>query len=381
MCTIKMLWVLNLMISAAMCWNSMMIVPTGVGASIGGYAGDALPSARLLASISDKLITHPNVVNGAMLYWPMDNVLYVEGFALDEFAAGRLSLRPMIQGGHKIGLLLDDAIENDLRTRHLQVADAASATLGLNVHACVTTKRPVGVELQLSSESGASWGSIRDIPALIDGAKELVDKFGCTAIAAVMRFPEEDNAENASELFDAYRRGEGVDAIAGAEALISHTITKALNVPCAHAPAFDAMEVENDLSPKAAAEELGYTFLPCVLANLHRAPKLIGFSDDKSIEDITFKDIDAVVVPSDCLGGPAVLSLMRKENHDTIIIAVDENKSSMKVTPRALFGDGKVPKNIYTVHSYMEAAGLITAKKLGLNIESLGTRVTQLSVK
>ena len=27
-------------------YTAIMIVPTGIGASIGGYAGDALPSAR-----------------------------------------------------------------------------------------------------------------------------------------------------------------------------------------------------------------------------------------------------------------------------------------------------------------------------------------------
>jgi hypothetical protein len=44
-----------------------MIVPTGIGASIGGYAGDANPACRLLAKASDLLITHPNVVNAALL--------------------------------------------------------------------------------------------------------------------------------------------------------------------------------------------------------------------------------------------------------------------------------------------------------------------------
>lgn len=38
-----------------------MIVPTGVGAAIGGYAGDALPVARTLSTVVDCLITHPNV--------------------------------------------------------------------------------------------------------------------------------------------------------------------------------------------------------------------------------------------------------------------------------------------------------------------------------
>ncbi|KAJ1494664.1 hypothetical protein T484DRAFT_1765081 [Baffinella frigidus] len=58
--------------------TTVLIVPTGVGASIGGFAGDALPVARVLSTVSDTLITHPNVVNGAMLYWPMPNMLYTE---------------------------------------------------------------------------------------------------------------------------------------------------------------------------------------------------------------------------------------------------------------------------------------------------------------
>ncbi|MEW6498624.1 MAG: DUF3326 domain-containing protein, partial [Cyanobacteriota bacterium] len=41
-------------------YTVVLIVPTGVGASIGGYAGDALPVARAIAQISDILITHPN---------------------------------------------------------------------------------------------------------------------------------------------------------------------------------------------------------------------------------------------------------------------------------------------------------------------------------
>ena len=56
-----------------------LIVPTGIGATIGGYAGDALPIARAIAQISDCLITHPNVLNGAQLYWQLHNALYVEG--------------------------------------------------------------------------------------------------------------------------------------------------------------------------------------------------------------------------------------------------------------------------------------------------------------
>ena len=104
-------------------YTAVLVVPTGVGAAIGGYAGDALPVARGLASVADTLVTHPNVMNGASLYWPQDNILYTEGYALDEFAGGRWGLRPFAggSGGHRIGLVLDRAMEEDMRLRHLQV--------------------------------------------------------------------------------------------------------------------------------------------------------------------------------------------------------------------------------------------------------------------
>ena len=139
-------------------------------------------------------------MNGAMLYWPVRalgsasrgsigfGTQYVEGYSLDEFAAGRLDLLPKCKGGHRIGLLLDKAMEPELRTRHLQVADAARATLGINVAACVITATNVNVSLSISP-SGASWGSIDEDGefALLQGARKLLD-LGCTAIAGTLIF-------------------------------------------------------------------------------------------------------------------------------------------------------------------------------------------------
>ncbi|XP_022734574.1 uncharacterized protein LOC111288077 isoform X3 [Durio zibethinus] len=122
-------------------YTSVMIVPTGVGASIGGFAGDALPVARALSSVVDCLISHPNVLNAAMLYWPMPNVMYVEGYALDRFAQGLWALRPVHQ--NKVGLVLDAGIEENLRIRHLQVVDATRASLGLPVVEYVVTDTPL----------------------------------------------------------------------------------------------------------------------------------------------------------------------------------------------------------------------------------------------
>ena len=46
-------------------FNVVMLVPTGIGAEVGGHAGDATPAATLLASVCDTLITHPNVLNAS----------------------------------------------------------------------------------------------------------------------------------------------------------------------------------------------------------------------------------------------------------------------------------------------------------------------------
>jgi hypothetical protein len=220
-------------------YTGVMIVPTGIASTIGGYAGDALPSCKLLAAVCDTLITHPNVMNGAMLYDQIPNVQYVEGYALDEFANGNIGLLPRTKKGNRIGLLLDKGMEDHLRIRHMHVADAFRATLGIDIASCVVTSEPVGVEVALSA-SGASWGSLKNIDTLLHGAQELIND-GCTAIAVVVRFPE-DESEEEQLLFEKYRKGEGVDAIAGAEALISHIITQKFCLPCAHAPAFDALD-------------------------------------------------------------------------------------------------------------------------------------------
>jgi hypothetical protein len=401
-----------------------MVVPTGIGAAIGGFAGDALPAAKLLSTVADVLITHPNVMNGAMLYWPVDNILYVEGYALDEFAEGRVALVPTGSRGNRVGLLLDKGIEEDLLLRHVQVADAFRATLGIDVAAAVVTSEPVGVSTFLSP-SGASWGSVQNTNTLVEGAQELL-RLGCDAVAIVARFPEdEEDEEDQGGFFQAYRQGLGVDAIAGAEALISHVISKRLMVPCAHAPAFAPSELFAQTTPKACAEELGYTFLPCVLAYLHKAPRLLPLPQSQpqaqaqaQVGGLVAGDVDCVVAPAGALGGAAVLSLIGRHTHNTLpqaqaqaqgqgqgqaskrgllLISVGDNASNMRATPRALgldvvldplppgpgpgAGPGAGP-GVTVVHarSYAEAAGLMAAHKSGILLPSIGASVPPLGL-
>lgn len=338
----------------------VLIVPTGIGAAIGGYAGDALPVARAIAQISDRLITHPNVLNGAQLYWSLDHTYYVEGYALDRFAAQDWGLRPVSQ--NKVGLLLDCGIEPELRLRHLQAADATRATLGLNLTDYVLTDAPLEVELR-TADSGASWGTIGNPGTLLRAAEKLITQGGAEAIAVVARFPDDD----ASEELQNYRHGSGVDHLAGAEAVISHLIVRQFQIPAAHAPALLPLPVDPAVSPRAAAEELGYTFLPCVLVGLSRAPQLI--TKPSAVTDVIWSDtVDMVVVPYSSCGGSAILNLAETSQ----IIAVTGNTTTIQVPPEPL--GLKVTK----VNSYLEAIGAIVAYRAGIDYRVLNPSLSAL---
>ena len=388
----------------------VLIVPTGVGASIGGFAGDALPVARAIAQISDTLITHPNVLNGAQLYWPIPNALYVEGYALDKFAAGCWGLQPVHQ--NRIGLILDAGIEPDLQLRHLQAVDAARATLGLNITDFVLTDRPLQVELRIS-QSGASWGTIGNPDSLLRAAQKLIEQARVEAIAVVARFPDDEG----SLALENYRRGKGVDPLAGAEAVISHLVVRTFKIPCAHAPALSALPLDPHLSPRSAAEEIGYTFLPCVLAGLGKAPQFVtptvgqasclsqvlggqdartqvlggqdartqvlGGQDarptrekfyanrrDFESQDLWADRVDAVVIPATACGGSAILSLSGRSSVQ--IIAVGDNKTQMQATPE------KLGIKALQVNSYLEAIGVLVALRAGISPASLGADISSL---
>ena len=342
--------------SAAAPMPTLMLVPTGIGCAIGGYAGDALPSARLLAAASGCLITHPNVMNGAALYWSDPRIHYVEGYGLDRFAAGEWLLRPVRR--QRIGLLLDAGIEPELVQRQIQVAEACRATLGLEIGPVLSTDAPLGVHLERGA-SGASWGSLERPDALLR-AGERLRTAGATAIAVVARFPEDPQSAELA----AYREGSGVDALAGAEAVISHLLVRHLQIPCAHAPALGPLPLDPDLDPRAAAEELGYTFLACVLVGLSRAPDLVP-AGQSMVEGngLQADQLGAVVVPEGALGGEALLAAVAR---DVPVIAV-ANPSLLAVTPEAL-GLAEV---VLPASSYSEAAGLVLALREGLAPASL----------
>jgi len=344
-------------------FTAVLIIPTGIGAHIGGYAGDALPVARAIATVVDCLITHPNVVNGANLYWSDPKIQYVEGYALDQFARGHWRLRP--SHGNRIGVILDCDIPDDLYLRHLQVIAGAQATLGLDILPTLRTPQGLGVKLHLSPQ-GASWGTIAEPEVLLASARKLMDQ-GAEAIAVVSWFPDYFYDQLYGAQVEQYRQGQGVDILAGVEAVISHLVTRELHIPCAHAPALTPLPLKADIAPRAVAEELGYTFLPCVLVGLHRAPQLITDGNGSpQTNDLTADMVNVVIAPHSACGGSGLLSFIA--NPQVRLITVKQNQTALRVTPESL---GIPPDRVISVDNYLEAIGVIAALKSGIHWRSL----------
>ena len=333
---------------------TILVIPTGIGCEIGGFAGDALPAAKLLASASGCLVTHPNVMNGGALSEKDERIFYVEGYSLDRFAKAEIGLKKVNQ--QKIGLIFDKNIEHELLLRHLQAADACIATLGLDVASYVITEEPVGIVIS-DELSGLSGGYVRNPDTLIKAGKNLINQ-GITAIAIVTRFPDEIDVENVN----LYREGNGIDVIAGVEAVISHLISKYLKVPCAHAPALSPIDLVENLDPRAAAEEIGYTFLTSVLIGLSNAPDLIDLPNVNDKITIYPNEIESIIVPDGALGGEAVLACMER---DLNIIAV-RNEGALNVSCKWFDY-----QRFFKVENYFEAAGLLIAFREGINYKSI----------
>lgn len=295
----------------------VFIVPTGIGAAIGGYAGDASSYARNFSKIA-KLIVNPNVVNAGGFSGINDNMFYVEGYSLNEFFKGNINLNPSFE--NKIGVVFDKAIPQDVLNIHINTINAVETVYGIDIFGYEVTQQDAGVEFNLDSD-GVSSGSVKNIETLIEAAKKLIAN-GADAIAVVCMF------EDPEDMNEDYANGEGTDPVGGVEAIISHCMSKALKVPVAHSPAFADYSISSEIvNPKSSSEYITPTFLPCVLIGLSNAPKFVnkgGIGIDK---------VDFLVMPYDSLGCIPVFEALK---NNIPVYVVKENTTALNVTNNLL---------------------------------------------
>ena len=293
-------------------------LPTGIGAQIGGYAGDIGYIVREYSKYF-KVVVNPNAVNGGILSAINQNMLYVEGYNFDEFLCGRVKLKE-VESQNKTGVLFDREIPENVLNVHINTINALRVVQGLDIMEPKYTKEPVGVSFSINNN--ISSGTILNPDTLLEGAKELLNS-GAQAIALVCYFGCDADSED-------YSNGTGIDPIGGVEAVISHLVSKELKVPCAHAPAFCDIEISNKTeNPKVASECISSTYLPCVIQGLQHAPLI------SKNEGIDVRDIECLVVPNGALGSKAVLGALENNikvcavnNPSKLNIGCSELKSS-----------------------------------------------------
>ena len=295
---------------------ALMVVPTGVGASIGGYAGDASKYAQKIAQ-HIPLIVNPNVVNAAVFSGITDNMLYVEGWAIEQFVKGSIGLIP--SENNKIGIIFDKAIPEDVLNIHLNTINAVKTVCDIDIVGFEITDESAGVEF-FNTENGISAGTLLNPKTLKNAGEKLLAR-GADAIAVVCFFsePPEDN----------YEQGQGVDIVGGVEAIISHYLTKELLCPCVHAPAFADTSISTHVVDfKVSAEYITPTFLPCLLFGLKNAPLLKCLKNSDSGNCYTYKDLHSISVPYNSLGSATVLDAIKNK---IPVCAIKENKTVLDI--------------------------------------------------
>ena len=329
--------------------NVVFIIPTGIGCEIGGHSGDATPAAKLIASCCDKLFIHPNVVNASDINEMTENMLYVEGSILDRFLEGEIGLTEV----HNNKILV---AVNKIESQIVNAVSAARVTMGADIE-IVELKTPIKMEgfLYNGKANGTILGAI--------DAVEQVKKYDFDVL--VVNTPIVTNDKDVKEYL---QKDGGVNLWGGVEATLSKVMSKELNKPVIHAPVenSEVLKTFNEIvDPRKSAEVVSMCYLHCCLKGAHKAPKITHQGWPNSLARW---DIDFLVSPFPAFGPPHRAC----QNAKIPIIYVAENRTVLndKTFEGAIYAD-----------NYLEAAGIIMAKKAGVITNSVRRPIKLTKIK
>lgn len=318
--------------------NVIFIVPTGIGAPIGGHAGDATPAVRLLASICNRIILHPNVVNASDINEMPGNSLYVTGSTIDDLLCGYVGIREVYR--NRIAVLVNRPVPNEI----VNVVSAARATLGIEAFI-------VGLPTELRmvaefADDGSATGTISGAQEAAEYIRGIGEEFDAVAILSKI--------EVSKEVAETYITESGVNPWGGVEAKLTRIMTDILKVPCAHAPFGHTLDDCNEVvDPRISAEMVSMTYAFSVLKGLYKAPEIVDPGDG-----LNATDIDAMVSPAMCYGTPHEQCI----KYGIPIITVWENYPIVKKAYSFLQ---------IRASNYCSAAGLLLAIREGISFSSL----------
>ena len=337
-------------------FNIALVVPTGIGAEIGGHAGDAGPVARMLGELSDNLLLHPNVVNASDVNEMPDNTLYIEGSVLTRLLMGTVGLQRV--RNNRLLIVVAEHDDELFVNAAINAVNGARASFGLLVTEIVRLQEPLYLNGGYSA-SGRAVGRIAGINGLMSVLDRRKGSFDAVAISSVIDVPKEAH--------QAYFDGEGtmVNPWGGVEATLTHLLSSVYSLPTAHSPMFESRDIANMdpgvVDSRMAAEAVSLTFLQCILKGLQKSPRIQAGStvmEDGNL--LTAADVSCLVIPDGCLGLPTLAAL----EQGIPVIAVEENRNIMKNDLSVLpWPKGK----FYRVSNYWEAAGVISSLRAGID--------------
>ena len=342
-------------------FNAVLLVPTGIGAELGGHSGDAGAVARLMAAGCDQLITHPNVVNAADINELPENGLYVEGSVISRLMTGTVGLQKV--RSNRVMMIVDEHADKMFHELSINSASAARATLGLD---CPLVVRMGDRTLMraLFSKSGRAVGRIEFMEHLWEVLEEHRSEYDAVALTSLIQVPEHFHRDYFDKNADM-----AVNPWGGVEAMLTHAISMLFNVPSAHSPMMTSSEVMNldvgIVDPRKSAEAVSSTYLHCILKGLQRSPRVIPgapIHGDASL--LTAANVSCLVIPDGCVGLPTLAAL----EQGIPVIAVRENKNCMR---NRLENLPFAPGRLFVVENYLEAVGVMTALKAGVALDTV----------
>ena len=342
-------------------FNAVLLIPTGIGADVGGHSGDGGALARFIASACDNLITHPNVVNAADINELTENTLYVEGSVITRLMMGTIGLQKV--RSNRIMLVIDDNLDAFFHEAAINSASAARAAMGLDLPLVVKMDDKVLMR-SLYSSSGRAVGRIEYLEYLYEILKEHSSQYDAVALSSNIKVPENFHLDYFRD-----ENGDMVNPWGGVEAMLTHAISLMFDVPSAHSPMAGSREILNldvgVVDPRKSAEAISTTYLHCILKGLHKSPRIINNPATHGNSGIlTATDISCLVIPDGCVGLPTLAAL----EQGITVIAVKENKNRMKNNLEELpFASGK----FFVVENYWEAVGVMNALRAGVAPESV----------
>jgi uncharacterized protein DUF3326 len=344
---------------SASSFTCVLIVPTGVGAEIGGHAGDAGPVARLIGEVCDRLITHPNVVNASDINELPENGLYVEGSVITRLLMGTVALQ--LVRSNRVLVVLGAHADESFVSAAINSVSAARACYGLTCPRVVVLDQPFELIARYSG-TGAAVGEILGLDRLCRVLDTYKGEYDAVAISSVIEVPPSAHMDYFLS------HGTMVNPWGGVEAILTHAVTGLYNVPSAHSPMLESAAIANEdpgvVDPRMAAEAVSVAFLQCVLKGLQRSPRIASTQVARTNrEAISASDISCVVVPVGCLGLPTLAALAQ----GIPVIAVRENRNVMLNDLEELpWSSGK----FFLVDNYWEAVGVLASLKAGIAPES-----------